>query len=76
MIDKWIESLRGGQCIAEHDLKRLCAMVFVCLYECVRDAFEQPLEVLRRASQRPASMKERKVYIRTQMGAGFGAALL
>jgi hypothetical protein len=30
MIEKWIESLKQGQCIPESDLKKLCAMV--CLH--------------------------------------------
>jgi hypothetical protein len=27
MIEKWIESLKNGQCIPESDLKKLCSMV-------------------------------------------------
>ena len=27
MIDKWIEQLKGGSCISEADLKRLCTHV-------------------------------------------------
>lgn len=49
MLDKWIQTLQAGDCLAERDLKKLCLMVrarqsnapaflllfffFLCLYE-------------------------------------------
>lgn len=27
MLDEWIETLKRGECIKEHELKKLCAMV-------------------------------------------------
>lgn len=27
MLDAWIETLKKGECIKEHELKRLCALV-------------------------------------------------
>jgi len=27
VVDEWIETLRRGECIKEHELKKLCSMV-------------------------------------------------
>ena len=30
MIQKWIETLKNGECISERDVKKLCMMVRYC----------------------------------------------
>jgi hypothetical protein len=31
MIEQWIETLRRGECIKEHELKKLCNLVRECV---------------------------------------------
>lgn len=31
MIEQWIETLRRGECIREHELKKLCSLVSACM---------------------------------------------